>query len=332
MRKVSTEARRRALVARHHLHRPDNDLHAVVADLVAVHSSDPLTPHLGLWARVGGYTTEPLERAMPATLWRLHAMRRTLWVAPTASVGWLDASVGQAVLRKEWRRLLGWVAADRDDGEAWLARLSDEVVAAVAAQPGVHTRQLTEQLPELSTKITVGSGKWTSQVPVGSRLLFCLAMELRLARRATQGSWKASQYGWCVAPAVDRPAAEPARAWLIERYLARFAPVTTTDIRWWTGLTAAQVRKALASLAAEAVGIARGLAWEDPRNVDWSRGLASALTAQGRVLLDLGEDASEPLSEALALRQALLETSADRAHAERRLEAVRALLERTKAS
>ena len=264
MRKVSTEARRRALVARHHLHRPDNDLHAVVADLVAVHSSDPLTPHLGLWARVGGYTTEPLERAMPATLWRLHAMRRTLWVAPTASVGWLDASVGQAVLRKEWRRLLGWVAADRDDGEAWLARLSDEVVAAVAAQPGVHTRQLTEQLPELSTKITVGSGKWTSQVPVGSRLLFCLAMELRLARRATQGSWKASQYGWCVAPAVDRPAAEPARAWLIERYLARFAPVTTTDIRWWTGLTAAQVRKALASLAAEAVATEHGEAWMLP--------------------------------------------------------------------
>lgn len=139
--------------------------------------------------------------------------------------------------------------------------LSGAVVAEVAANPGIHTRELHERVPELSTKITVGSGKWTSEVPVGSRLLVCLAMQLRIARAATSGSWRTSQYGWCQAPDVQRPSVEEGRLWLVQRYLDRFGPVTTADIRWWTGLTAAQVRKALDALDVEAVAVDDGEAW-----------------------------------------------------------------------
>ena len=259
MRAISDEARRRALVARHHLDGQANTFTEAVRDLVAMHSSDPITPHLGLWARVRGYEPAQLDAAMPKTVWRLHAMRRTLWVVEAEAVGLFDAAVGQAVFRKERDKLASWVA--RDDAERWLERLEDAIVAAVAANPGIHTRQLHEAVPELATKITVGSGKWASEVPVGSRLLFCLALALRVARGATRGSWKTSQYGWHPTPDIERPSVDAARSGLIERYLERFGPVTTTDIRWWTGLTAAQVKKALGALDAEAVALADGEGW-----------------------------------------------------------------------
>lgn len=267
MRSISDEARRRALVARHHLDGQASTLTQAVHDLVALHSSDPITPHLGLWARVQGYDTAQLDAAMSHAVWRLHAMRRTLWVVPSQSVGHFDAAVGQDVLRKERKKLVGWVSAVRDDAEDWLEHLSAAVVAEVAASPGIHTRQLHEAVPELTTKVTLGSGKWTAEVPVGSRLLFCLAMELELARVASSGSWKTSQYGWRPAPEVARPSVDEGRRWLVQRYLERFAPVTTTDIRWWTGLTAAQVKKALAALDAEAVVLDAGEAWVLPGQV-----------------------------------------------------------------
>lgn len=261
MRAVSSEVRQLALVARHHLDGQAASFTQAVEDLVAMHSSDPITPHIGLWARVQGFQPAQLDSAMPDSVWRLHAMRRTLWVMPSSTVGFVDAAVGRAVFRKERRKLLGWVSAIRGDAEEWLERLTSAVVAEVAASPGIHTRQLHEAVPELATKITVGSGKWTSEVPVGSRLLFCLALELRVVRGVTSGTWKTSQYGWHRAPEVQRSTSDEGRLWLVQRYLERFAPVTTADIRWWTGLTAAQVKKALGALDAEVVALAQGEAW-----------------------------------------------------------------------
>lgn len=258
---ISPEARQRALVARHHLGRGAPGILEAVDDLIALHSSDPLTPHLALRARVGGYRPALLDDAVPHDLWRLHAMRRTLWVAPSSTVGRLDAAVGQAVLLKERRALVGWVAAVRADAEPWLDALTDAILSEVAVHPGIHTRQLHAAIPALTTPITVGSGRWTSQVPVGSRLLFCLALELRLVRSATSGSWKTSQYGWRVAPEIPRPTAEDGRRWLVERYLDRFGPVTMADLRWWTGLTAAQVRRALATIDTDGVTVGGEDAW-----------------------------------------------------------------------
>jgi len=256
---IRRDQRRAALVARHHLGRSAPHVHRACRDLVAIHSSDPLTPHIGLWARVPDYRPDHLEAHTPDSLWRLHAMRRTLWVACREEVGLLDAAVGQTVAARERRRLLGCLL--RDDAETWLASLSEQVVAAVAAAPGVHTRQLTKELPELATKIQVGSGKWVTEVAISSRLLFLLAMELRLARTASTGTWKASQYGWRVAPEVTPVDPALARGMLVGRYLERFGPVTTTDVRWWTGMTAAQVKRAVADIGAVEVELEEGTGW-----------------------------------------------------------------------
>lgn len=256
---IGNGQRRGWLVARQHLGRTAPDPEAAIRDLVAMHSSDPLTPHLGLWARVEGYEPPMLEERSPDPLWRLHAMRRTLWVACRDEVGMLDAAVGRKVADRERKRLLGWI--ERDDAEAWIDGLEAQVVQAVAETPGIHTRGLTAALPELTTKITVGSGKWATEVAVASRLLYLLAMDLRVARTASTGTWKGSQYGWQVAPEVAPVDPAEARRRLVRRYVERFGPVTTTDIRWWTGLTAAQVKKALVDVEAREVALDGGVGW-----------------------------------------------------------------------
>lgn len=269
---IDDAARRSRLVARHHLARSAATVATATRDLVALHSSDPLTPHLALRARVPGYRTADLDASLEATtdaqdaLWRLHAMRRTLWVAPAEDVGWLDASVGRDVARSERTRLRGWVQETREDAEAWLAALEDAALAAVAERPGIPTRELTSALPELASKITVGSGKWRTETSIGPRLLYVLAMELKLRRRDPSGSWKSSQYGWAPAERVEtwNDGPDAARARLVARYLARFGPATETDVAWWTGLTLTRTRKALDAAGARAVEVTAGPAWDAP--------------------------------------------------------------------
>lgn len=266
MTKIDTATRRARLVARHHLARSATSAAQVAADLVALHSSDPLTPHLALWARVAGYRPEDLSAEMSAqgALRRLHAMRRTLWVAHADEVGMLDAAVGRDIAAKERKRLLGWVEASRPDAVAWLEDLEGRIIEAVGAQPGIATRELTSSLPELATKIWIGSGKWVTETAIASRLLFLMAMDLRISRASPLGSWKSSQYGWVLPDAVEEVHAPIARAQLVRRYVDRFGPVTTADVQWWTGLTLTRTRSALQDAGAVEVEIESGSAWDSP--------------------------------------------------------------------
>ena len=101
--RIDDRARRALLIARHHLGRTGHDALSATRDLLALHSSDPATPHLALWARVDRYQPADLERALEAELCRLHAMRRTLWIAATDEVPTLDASVTRDIAAKERR-------------------------------------------------------------------------------------------------------------------------------------------------------------------------------------------------------------------------------------
>lgn len=271
MKHLDTAERRRRLVRRHHLDRTAADARTATGDLVCLHASDPLTPHLALWARVPAYAPGDLDRALVEdhSLWRLHAMRRTLWVVPSEQAGDFDAAAGQQIAASERKRLTGWAAAERAGAEAWLERLEAELLEVVRAQPGIGTRALNKALPELATKVTLGSGKWSTRAAIGSRLLFVLAMELKLARGVPAGSWRSSQYGWFDAdvwPARTAPPPAQARARLLGRYLARFGPITTTDAKWWTGWTLARTRAALADAGAVAVTLDDGEGWVAPED------------------------------------------------------------------
>lgn len=271
---IGDAQRRTRLVARHHLDGTAPGVEACVAALVALHSSDPATPFLSLAARAPGVSVEGIEQALyrDRTLWRLHSIRRTIWVVPSAFGPTMLGAATVRIAAQERRRLLGWVRASVSDvdAETWLHELTEEILEVLDdAGEGLSTRELGQAVPELTTKVTLGRGRYTQQASVASRLLYLLAMDGLITRGAPLGTWRASQYRWArterwfdqppQALAARDPAA--ARTDLLRAYLDRFGPATTDDVRWWTGWTVAHTTAALAALDAVAVTTDDGPAW-----------------------------------------------------------------------
>jgi hypothetical protein len=264
-----TDGQRRArLAARHHLARTAVDPLGAVRDLVAVHSSDPLTPPLAMWVRVQGFHVGALDDALYETrsLWRLHGMRRTLFVVPVDRAPIVQAAAGRDVATRERRRLTGWLAAvmPEESVAAWLAQVEAQVLDVLADGAERSTRDLTAAIPDLATEITVGSGKWTTRTPVSSRVLFLLAMDGRIVRTRPAGSWRSSQYRWAATTAwFDEPLRRrdpaAARVDLGRDYLATHGPATVADVRWWTGWTAAQTTAALRDIGVVTVELDGGV-------------------------------------------------------------------------
>lgn len=260
--------RRRRLVARHHLARTAADPAAAVGGVVAMHSSDPLTPYLGAWARMPGFRIDALDDALYVTrsLWRMHAMRRTLFVVPADAGEVFEAAAGRDHAQRERARLERWLEPELpgEDVPRWLAAIGDAVVTAVSAAPdGMGPTELAAAVPELATEMTIGTGRWTTRAALSSRLPLVLGMEAQLVRGAPAGSWRSSQYRWATPERWFGRPLEPrdpssARIDLVRRYLAAYGPATTTDVRWWTGWTAKQTAAALAGAGTVTVPLTGG--------------------------------------------------------------------------
>jgi hypothetical protein len=263
-----SEAKRRArLLARHHLGGTASNVGEAVRSVVAFHSSDPATPYLAARARIAGFAVEDLDRALveERTLWRLHAMRRTLFVVPLADVPVVEGAAGRGVAARELRKLEGWLAAELPKREIprFLSDVKGRVLALLADGSELLTAELSAAVPELAAPIRVGSGKWASEVPLASRLLLVMATEGELVRTRTAGSWRSSQYRWASASAWFGRNLEPmdphaARAALARRYLEAFGPATLDDVRWWTGWTVRETRTALERAGVVGVRLAMG--------------------------------------------------------------------------
>lgn len=263
---LSDAMRRARLVRRHHLLRDAASPDAAVEALVAQHSSDPCTPYLALWARVPGFLRQDLDRALlrERSLWRLHAMRRTLFVVSARRAALIMSAASVEVAAKERKRLHKWLAAEMPAAqvEPWCQARRQEVLEALG-QGESSTGELSQAIPALRQEITLGSGKWTQRAPVSSRVLFLLAMEGELVRTGTLGSWRASQYKWASAqgwfgPQEALPPQAQARAELLRHYLASHGPATLEDLRWWTGWGLRQTRAALELLPTAAVSLEGG--------------------------------------------------------------------------
>jgi hypothetical protein len=264
---VPDAKRRDRLVARHHLARTAARVTDAVQGVVALHSTDPATPFLGSWARVSGFATADLDRALleERSLWRLHAMRRTLFVVPAGEAPVFEAAASRDVARPERRRLEAWLAA-----EPGVARVADfitdlerSVLAALADGVERRTQELTAAVPGLATQVTLGSGKWSTRSPISSRILFLMAMDGRIVRTRPAGSWRSSQYHWAAADQWFRDSVRPldpgpARTRLARRYLEAYGPATMDDLRWWTGWTVTQASAAVAGVGAVPVRLDDG--------------------------------------------------------------------------
>lgn len=252
---IGSEERRRRLMLRHHL--SDDTTPStidVVRDLVGLHSSDPATVFLSVWARTGE-RLDTVEDALyeDGSLVRLHGMRRTLWVMTSEHAALVQAGVASDIAAKERRRVVkGLVDAGlAGDPEAWLDDRMREAEVVVADRPGISTREIGEAVPGATQPVMLGGPKWGGEMPVSSRLLFLLAMEGRIVRGRPAGSWVSSQYSWM--PAESRPQIDPeeARARLVADWLGAFGPASFDDIAWWFGWGIRKTRAALGELAVE---------------------------------------------------------------------------------
>ena len=99
------ERRRARLAWRHRVidAARSHQVERVVEDLVALHSSDPATVHLSVWARMTDPSIAAVERALydDRTLLRHHAMRRTLWVTTIATAAVAHAACTRRIARAE---------------------------------------------------------------------------------------------------------------------------------------------------------------------------------------------------------------------------------------
>jgi hypothetical protein len=260
VRQISVEERRARLARRHHLApaAKTNDVALIARNLVGLHGTDPVSVYLSAAARMKGPSIPQVEAALyeRRELVRMLAMRRTLFVEPLDLVPVVQSAASDAVAQRERTRLvkfLGDAGIAADPGR-WLRRVEKKALSALAALGEATAAQLAAEVPELGAKLVLSPGKkYEATVSVSGRVLLVLAAEGRVVRGRPRGTWVSTQYRWTAAsdwlgaPIEAVPLAE-ARASLVRSWLWAFGPATLTDIKWWTGWSLGEVRKALDSV------------------------------------------------------------------------------------
>ncbi|MBP2369278.1 winged helix DNA-binding domain-containing protein [Pseudonocardia parietis] len=285
-RHVSDTERRARLVTRHRLapHTRTDDVVAIADDLVALHSTDPVTVYLSAAARMAAPALAPVETALytDRTLLRHHAMRRTLWVFGRGNAALAHHGATAGVAAVQHRNLMTQLgAAGVADPQAWYADAAAQVLGMLAELGPTTAREVGAALPELAAQqIPIQGG----QFPAHSRVLLVLGFEGRVLRARPTGTWINGQYRWAAAgdwvpgglgPAPGSGAIGPASgagaiglepgaggraaaAGLARAYLHAFGPVTRDDLKWWAGWTVATTKAALADVGAVEVSLDGG--------------------------------------------------------------------------
>ena len=270
MRRVGVGERRARLGARHRLASRGATVEEGAGAVVGLHSSDPATVYLSSWARVDGFQPADLEDALYGrrSLVRMLGMRRTLFVVSAELAPVMHEACTKALIPGQRARLVRMLEEQRvappGRGETWLARVAAQTLAAVAARGEATARELTADVPQLGARLTFGEGKtWAGAMGVSTRVLFLLATEGLIVRTRPLGRWTSGQYRWATtehwlgAPLREIDHAE-ACSELLGRWLGSFGPATMTDIRWWTGWSAALAKTTLEAIDAVEVRLADG--------------------------------------------------------------------------
>ncbi|WP_328411541.1 winged helix DNA-binding domain-containing protein [Nocardia sp. NBC_00403] len=261
MRSIDAAQRRARLAVRHRLATAarTDEVTDIARSLVVLHATDPATVFLSVGARSHTATPAHVEQALydDRTLLRLLAMRRTMFVAPVELLPVLQASCADALAEKQ-RRTYGKFleVAGVVDGNVreWLADVEDETHKALLARGAATGAQLSKDVPRLRTQVDPAPGKaYSKPTSITTWVLVILGVEGRIVRGRPNGSWTSSQYSWApveswLPDGVATMPADHARAELVRKWLSAFGPAPIADIKWWTGWSLGDVRKALALL------------------------------------------------------------------------------------
>ncbi len=261
--RIGDDERRRRLATRHRLVERAGSVEEVAESVVALHATDPATIFLSALARMADPSIASIEAALydDRTMARTMAMRRTLWVATTETLGTIEASSSADVAATERRRLTAFLDdSGVEDAGAWLDDAAAEVMV-VLDDGGLPARSITKLVPRLATKLVAGAGT-RNEVVIGatSRVLLLMALDGLLVRGRPSGGWTGRQYTWHrrdrwfdeTAP-VPEPDADEAAAALVGAWLRSFGPATFDDVRWWTGWTVGKTKAALGANPVEEI-------------------------------------------------------------------------------
>jgi hypothetical protein len=263
-----TAGERRARLAQRHRLLPStrtDDVAAIADSVVALHSSDPVSVFLSVMARMQHPSVEAVEAALyeDRSVIRLHAMRRTLWVATPPVARIAHASSTTKLLGPEHRRFVKLLADSgvSDHGDEWIASAKEQVLAALHRIGEASTRQLGEAVPALRQPIELSPGtRYAATQYTHGRVMLHLGFEGVVVRSRPTGSWVNSQYRWAAMDdwlpgGIVGTDPRAASAELVRRWLHAFGPGTTADVQWWTGWTLGDTRRALDDAGAVAVAM-----------------------------------------------------------------------------
>jgi hypothetical protein len=229
-----------------------------VRHLAGLQAQAPLAPYVGLWTRLGGFTTDELSHLLSErTVVRAPIMRATVHLVDAADFAAFRPLFGPlmaAGLRSNYARTLTGVDLDA---------LTAQAAELLAKRPLTRAQLAAElaaswpQAAPMSLAYAV-----TYLVPVVQVLPRGIWGKAGQATWTTAESWLANAPGPDPAPAADRPlAAAPGRGpapapgasplaggsaaanadravdRLVQRYLAAFGPATVADIQTWSGLS-----------------------------------------------------------------------------------------------
>ena len=184
-------------------------------------------------------------------------MRRTMFVLPDALAPVVHAACTRAIavqLKRRYQQMLEVSAVLEEDVPRWWSRVEAATLAALEKLRLATAQDLGREVPELKTQIRVAEGKsYAGTQSVATWMLMQLSADGRVVRAQPRGSWTSSQYRWAPIdawlsdglPSLDTPAAQVT---LVGEWLRAFGPGTLEDLKWWTGLTMGEVKRAVASL------------------------------------------------------------------------------------
>ncbi len=263
---MTVDERRARLAVRHRLapNARTDDPVAIAEGMVALHGTDPSTVFLSTASRMTTPGVEPLARALydDRRLVRTLCMRRTMFVLPVPMVPVVQAACTDALVPGERKRTLAMLEQNGvTDADAHLRALERATLAAIEEHGEVTGAELSKLVPGLRQQLLVGQGtKWEGTIGLTTRVLFLLSTEQRIVRGRPRGGWTSSQYRWSpmsswLPGTVTPPGAHEARVELSRQWLRAFGPATMADLKWWSGLTLGQVRKAVGALDVEEVDL-----------------------------------------------------------------------------
>jgi hypothetical protein len=275
--RISAEERRARLADRHRLllRTRTDDLPQIADDLVALHSSDPVSVFLSAMARMVHPSVEAVEQALytDRSLIRHHGMRRTLWVATPPVVRLMHAAATRDLLPTERRRTGQLLAASGvADPELWLAEAEAQVLADLREHGPSTAREIGQRAEALRQRLQLAPGKAYAAVQSAhTRVLYILGFAGQMLR-GRPSSWINGAYryvdaeSWLPGGLGDLDP-QAAAGELAGRWLQRFGPATTIDLQWWMGWTMRRTKQALVDCGAVEAELDSGPGWlaaDDP--------------------------------------------------------------------